>query len=303
MDSYTDPPEGQRGRRDFSIALVFLFLSLVLLYLPDSAQTRMADALRGSVLRPFVAVQETLAGARSRSGDIATLQASLDSLTAVVAAQASLLEENRRLRELLGLKDRVPGTFVYANVIRPGTAGSESVFLLDVGSEDGVAPGDPVLMRSGRIGLVGVVREVGRTGSIGLDWSHPDFRASATTVDGRTSGLVEPRPGEFRGGERLLLNAIPYYEPLDPGTLITTSGLGGVFPRGIPIGEVWELHRNEGNWRREYWLRPIVDPSAVTQVLVARSGELTDQVLELLATPDSMAHTLPDRPGGEEGGR
>jgi rod shape-determining protein MreC len=301
MDSYTDPPEGQRGRGDLSVALVFLFLSVVVLYLPNSAQTRMADALRGSVLRPFVAVQEALAGARSRSEDVATLQASLDSLTAVVASQASLLDENRRLRELLDLKERVPGTFVYANVIRPGTAGSQSMFLLDVGSEDGVAPGDPVLMRSGRIGLVGVVREVGRTGSIGLDWSHPDFRASATTVDGGTSGLVEPRPGEFRGGERLLLNAIPYYEPLATGTLITTSGLGGIFPRGIPIGEVWELHQNEGNWRREYWLRPIVDLSNVTQVLVARSGELTDQVLDLLAAPDSAADGLPGRSGGEEG--
>ena len=37
--------------------------------------------------------------------------------------------------------------------------------------------------------------------------------------------------------------AIPFHERLEPGTLITTSGLGGVFPRGIPIGEVVELHR------------------------------------------------------------
>jgi rod shape-determining protein MreC len=155
------------------------------------------------------------------------------------------------------------------------------MFLLDVGSKEGVQVGDPVLMRSGRIGLVGVVRQVTPGRSIGLDWSHPDFKASAMTADGETFGLVEPRPGDFRGGERLLLNAIPYYEPLEPGTLITTSGLGGVYPRGIPIGEVLEIYQEEGRWNTEYWLRPIVEPGSVTHVLVVRPDSTTEQLLRL----------------------
>jgi rod shape-determining protein MreC len=282
MATYTEPPEGSRGRWDLIVALAFLFLAAVALYLPDGVQSRVAEGLTGTVLRPFILTQEARVQSRHRSEDTLRLQAQLDSLGSIVASQASLLEENRRLRQHLELEERAPGAFVHANVIRPGTSGTESMFLLDVGSDQGVEPGDPVLMRTGRIGLVGVVREVTRHSAIGLDWSHPDFRVSAVTADGEVSGLVEPRRGDFRGGDRLLLNAIPYYERLDPGTLIVTSGLGGVFPRGIPVGEVLELHQDFGEWRSEYWLRPVVETAGVTHVLVVKGDSASERLRELL---------------------
>jgi rod shape-determining protein MreC len=302
MASYTDPPEEDRGRRDLTVALIFLFLSAVALFLPSGTQSRGAEVIRGTVLRPFILVQEALAQASLRAEGALELQAQLDSLAAVVASQSTLAEENRNLRELLGINERAPGSFVHANLIRPGTAGSESLFLLDVGSDQGVAVGDPVLMRNGRIGLVGVIREVTRNGAIGLDWSHPDFRASAMTADGSTSGMVESRAGDFRGGERLLLNAIPYHERLDSGTLITTSGLGGVFPRGIPIGEVLGIHEEEGGWRSEYWLRPVVETGGVTHVLVVRTDSTTAALLDMFGGVGVLDSLRPDTLGGEPEG-
>lgn len=302
MASYTDPPEEGRGRRDLTVALIFLFLSAVALFLPPGTQSQGAGVIRGTVLRPFIMIQEALAQARLRAEGTLELQAQLDSLAAVVASQSTLAEENRHLRELLGIHERAPGSFVYANLIRPGTAGSESLFLLDVGSDQGLKVGDPVLMRNGRIGLVGVIREVTRTGAIGLDWSHPDFRASAMTADGATFGMVEPRAGDFRGGERLLLNAIPYHERLDSGTLITTSGLGGVYPRGIPIGEVLGIHEEEGGWRSEYWLRPVVETGGVTHVLVVRTDSTTESLLEMFGGAGLLDSLAPDTLGGEPDG-
>jgi len=243
--------------------------------------------------------QEALARASLRAEDALRLQAQLDSLAAVVASQAPLVEENRQLRGLLGLRDRAPGTFIHANLMRPGTAGSQSMFRLDVGSDQGVQPGDPVLMRNGRIGLVGVIREVTPGAAIGLDWSHPEFRAMAMTADGLIFGLVEPRAGTFIGGERLLLNAIPYHERLDSGTLITTSGQGGVFPRGIPIGQVLELHEEEGRWRSEYWLRPVVETGQVTHVLVVRGEASEEGLLGLFQDEGGAGVTEPDTTGGQ----
>jgi rod shape-determining protein MreC len=300
MASYTDPPEEGRGRRDLTVALVFLFLAAVALYLPSGVQSQIAEGLRGTVLRPFVETQEALVQAKLRAEDALELQAQLDSLASIVASQASLLEENRRLREHLDLENRAPGVFIHANVMRPGTTGSGSMFLLDVGSDQGVNPGDPVLMRTGRIGLVGVIREVSREGAIGLDWSHPDFRASAMTADGEVFGLVEPRRGDFRGGDRLLLNAIPFHERLDPGTLVTTSGLGGIFPRGIPIGEVMGLHQDYGDYRSEYWLRPVVETGSATHVLVVRSDPALEDLLEFL---EGGGEGGPPGGGQGEGGR
>jgi rod shape-determining protein MreC len=282
MTSYTDPPEVGRGRRDLTVVLVFLFLSGVALYMPSGAQGRIGEVLKATVLKPFILTQMSLVRARLRAEDAMALQARLDSLAAIVAIQAPLAEENRELRELLDLQTRAPATFVHTNVIRPGTAGSQSVFLIDVGSDRGVRPGDPVLMRSGRIGLLGKVQEVTRRGAVCLDWTHPEFRASAMTADGETQGLVEPRPGDIRGGYRLLLNAIPYNEPIAQGTLITTSGQGGIFPRGIPIGEVLELNDNEGGWRSEYWLQPVVEPGSVTHALVVTGATFDEDLFQRL---------------------
>jgi len=299
MASYTDPPEDGRGRRDLAVAFAFLLLAAVVLYLPQGSQSQLAAGLRGTVLRPFLHTQEALAQASLRAENALRLQAQLDSLAAIVASQAPLVEENRQLRDLLGLQERARGSYIHANLVRPGTAGSKSMFRLDVGSDDGVEPGDPVLMRNGRIGLVGVIREVSPGSALGLDWSHPEFRASAMTADGLVTGLVEPRPGAFIGGERLLLNAIPYHERLDSGTLITTSGQGGLFPRGIPIGEVLELHQEEGRWHSEYWLRPVVETGQVTHVLVVRGSDSAEGLLGWLPDQVDPGVTVPDTAAGQ----
>ncbi len=268
MVSYMDLSEEGRGRRGLAVAIGFFVLSLITLYMPAGVQSHVAGGLRATILRPFIITQENVVRARLRAEDARVLQAKLDSLAALLVSQGPLAEENGRLRELLGLQEQAPQRFVAASVVRSGTAGSESMFYLDVGSEDGVQVGDPVVMRNGRVGLVGVVQQVQESRSMGMDWSHPDFSVSAVSVDGNVSGIVEPRRGDFREMDRLLLNGVPYYEFLDPGTLIMTSGLGGVYPRGIPVGEVLEVAEEEGEWRRAYWLRPVVEPGSATHVLV-----------------------------------
>jgi rod shape-determining protein MreC len=299
MGSYTVSPEESRGRRDVAVAAAFFVLALVGFYLPPAAQDQVAGAVRASALRPFLATQEALADARLRAEDALRLQAQLDSLTFLVVSQATLAEENQRLRGLLDLRERFPGVFVPANAIRPGTAGTESMFLLDVGSGDGVAVGDPVLMRNGRIGLVGRIRAVRGSTAVGVDWSHPDFRVSAMTADGKVFGIVEPRRGEFREAHRLLLNGIPYYEHLDSGTVVTTSGLGGGIPRGIPIGEVLDLAEEERSWRRAYWLRPVVETGSVTHVLVAVDAPSLEGMGDSLWGEGAV---LPDTVGGGDAG-
>jgi cell shape-determining protein MreC len=296
MASYSDPPEGGRGRRDLTVAGLFVILSVIVLYLPAGIQSQVSAGLQATALRPFLMTQEATAQARLRTESALLLQAQLDSLAAIIASRASVEEENRRLRDLLGLVDRAPTLFVPANAVRPGTAGSQSMFHLDVGSNQGVRKGDLVLARSGRIGLVGIIQEVRGGVSVGLDWSHSEFRASAMSEDGRVFGFVQSVGGAFREEDRLLMDGIPFYERLEMGTLVTTSGLGGVFPRGVPIGEVIRLEDEEDGWRRAYWLRPVIETGSVTHVLVAINGGLTEETVEVLR---GEAPALPDSAGGD----
>lgn len=299
MTLFVPDPKEKRERRQGLVALFFVGLALLLVYLPAPRQQQVAAALRASVLRPFVLVQETLARARLQTTEVGGLQAERDSLVAVLSNQVTLAQENRRLRNLLGLRRRLGTGYVSARVLRPGTRGSESMFLLDAGRGAGIVTGAPVITGDG---LLGVVREVREDGAIGMDWTHPDFRSSAMDVDGRAFGIVEPRRGDFREEDRLALVGTPYHTQLDDGTLIVTSGRGGVYPRGIPIGSVDGVAEAQGGWRKTYWVRPAVAVGSVIHVLVSTGRDTVPADLTPAMVPDSVlqsdsARAEPDTTG------
>lgn len=280
---YAPEPEARGGRRQAALAVVFVLLGLVAQYLPESAQQQVAWALRATALRPFIAIQDRLVNSRLRSQQVAVVQSQMDSLVSLMATQGGLSDENRTLRSLLQLRNRLGPAFHAAALLRPGTPGSESMFIVDVGRAQGVREGAPVVDRHG---LVGLIREVRPRTSVGIDWTHPDFRASAMLADGTAFGMVETQRGAFREEDLLVLNGTAFYEAVPVGMPVVTSGLGGVFPRGIPIGSVAGVAEAEGRWRKSYWLRPMVHPAAVTHVLV----EVGEGIQDLSAAwpPDSI---------------
>lgn len=252
-----------------------------LYFLPQEYQTPIRQGIQGTVLQPFIWGQSELVSRGTHSVDVGELTAQRDSLLAVVAAQASLSEENQRLRQLLGLRGRVSDSFLPAEVIRVGTRGGESTFLLNVGREHGVEVGGPVITSSG---LLGVVWEVGRTSSQAIDWTNPDFRASAMTADGEAYGIVEARRGRYREEDRLALVGAPFHVDVRPGTRVVTSGRGGVYPRGILLGTVLGVEEADTGWRKSYLLQPAARPEEVTHVLVGLPSETESEDLSPLWT-------------------
>jgi rod shape-determining protein MreC len=261
---------GRTRRRSTGLAAIFLVLALFLYFLPQPYQSPIRQAIRATALQPFIWAQAEFVSRAAETVDVGRLRAQRDSLSAVVAAQASLAEENRRLRQLLGLRDRVAASFVPAELVRVGTPGGESTFLLGVGRSEGVDVGSPVIAPAG---LLGVVWEVDENSAQGIDWTNPDFRASAMTADGEAYGIVEPRRGRYREEDALALVGAPFHIDVPPGTRVVTSGRGGVFPRGILVGTVVGIEEADAGWRKSYLLRPAVRPEGVTHVLVGTPGE------------------------------
>jgi rod shape-determining protein MreC len=270
---YGNEPDSTARRRDIWFAALVVLLAISTTYLGETVQQGISNVVQGSVLRPFIALQETLNDARRRAGEVDVITQRLDSVTAILATQAALVEENRLLRDMLGLVERGGPRFVPATALRPGTAGSESMFVVDVGSRDGVPMGAAVV---GPQGLIGIIHEVRSQSAVGMDWSHPDFRASAMLVDGTSYGIVERRRGIFQEDDRLVLSGTAYTTRVRPGTVVVTSGLAGVLPRGIPIGKIDRLLDTEGSWRKSFWIEPMVEPGAGTHVLVLTEGSAGD---------------------------
>jgi rod shape-determining protein MreC len=121
-------------------------------------------------------------------------------------------------------------------------------------------------------GLIGVVLSVSRRSSVAMSWAHPEFRVSAFTVSGNAFGVVAPS-NEGRNGEGALeFRGVPYRDSVPLGTLVLSSGLGGVFPKGIPVGTVIGTVREEAGWERVYRLRPAANPGSAAHVLVLVGG-------------------------------
>jgi rod shape-determining protein MreC len=272
-------------RRETALAGVVLLVALALLVLPTDYERPIRHAVRSSVLRPFLAAQSQYVERRGRQVDVTALRAQRDSLAALVAAQASLSEENRQLRSALGLTARLQDRYLPANVIRPGLGSAESTFLLDIGSADGVAVGSPVLTADG---LLGVVLEVDERTAQAIDWTHPDFRVSAMTADGRAYGTVEPRRGRHREEDLLALTGSPFQVDVRPGQRIVSSGRGGLYPRGVLVGTVIGIEEADTGWRKSYLVRPAVRPEAAVHVLVGtgQAGDDLSDVWQVTAPPD-----------------
>jgi rod shape-determining protein MreC len=252
---------------------------LLLAFVPVAYREAIASTVRGTVLRPVLALQRGAVERETRFADPERLRAERDSLAVYLVGHATLAAENRQLRSLLGLQQRLPPSFVPAEVIRVPGRGYEGFFLLTAGQQQGVHGGAPIVAAGG---LIGQVRNVDVNQAMAYDWTHPDFRASAMSTDGETFGIVEPR---LRGaGEPVLaLVGTAFHTELPVGTVIVTSGRGGVYPRGIPIGTVVGTEDEEAGWRKSYLLQPFVGPAEMTHVLVLGEPQtaLTDRDLAL----------------------
>jgi rod shape-determining protein MreC len=287
------------SRFDTALFALCLFLAIVVHGLPDRLRDPLTGALRQTVLVPLVSLQHNAGLSRAAwlaHGENARVQ---DSVSLQAMRALALESENDRLRRVLGLGGKLRWGFVAAEALHSGAVGDEYTLTLSAGSSAGVRPFSPVVAPDG---LVGMVQTVDPRMSIAIIWTHPDFRVSARAADRSAFGIVQAHEGS--GSERYLLElrGVPVRNEIKKGTLVVSSGLGGVYPEGIPIGTVIDTLRSDG-YARKYLLRPAVMPSDVLSVMVlqpqraaggvepvwAATVAAADSVARASAVADSMA--------------
>ena len=275
-------------RADMIMVMACAVLAIFLIASPASVRDAVTSVLRRSVLAPLVLLQQR--AEKSRTAFLAQdrLTRQRDSVALRALSVPALESENDRLRRLLGLGGRLDWGFVPAEALQGRGVGEEFALTLTAGSRVGVAPFSPVVAPEG---LVGMIQSVDPTMSLAILWSHPDFRASAMSADGAAFGIAAAHLGAT-GPERYLLElrGVPFRSELKPGAIIVTSGLGGVYPRGIPIGTVVSETRTAEGWARTYLLRPAILPSDVGAVMILsprRAAAGVENVWQLASTMDT----------------
>ncbi len=261
------PIGGDRNasRADTLVFLGCLILAFVAMSLPERIRDPIAQTLRQTVLAPFLALQQASGQLRTSRARFDLLTAQRDSAALASSFLPELRRENDRLRALLHLRDRLRWGYVPAEVLHQAEPTSALSLIVAAGRDRGVRPLSGVVDPAG---LVGLVRSVDEHTSVVLTWAHPDFRASAQAADGTVFGIVAPHGTSGPGAWLLELRGVPYREQVDTGTTIVTSGLGGVYPRGIPLGTVVGIVGEAAGWERTFLVRPAVHPGSVTHVMI-----------------------------------
>jgi rod shape-determining protein MreC len=262
-------PDRTFARRDTALFVLCVALSVGALFAPEPWQFAMASTARNTALAPLIALQRRAEASRTSRARFEALTAQRDSATLAAQDLPSILSENAELRQLLGLARRLPERGVPAEVLHQPLPTDSRTLLLSAGRNAGVAVFQPVVASEG---LIGVIRSAGPSTSIVMTWAHPDFRASAVTLDGSVSGIVGVTPDASIREPMLELRGVPYRDSVAVGSEVITSGLGGVYPRGIPLGTVVGVSRQAEGWERVYLVRPAAAPARASHVLVLRPG-------------------------------
>jgi rod shape-determining protein MreC len=283
------------SRIDLAAFGLFIILALVAAAAPATMREPVARAMRRTVVVPLIGLQR--GAERWRAAWLASERETIvrDSL-ALKAFQVPVLQtENQRLRKLLGLGSRLDWGFVPAEALRTATRADPLDLLLTAGSNAGVDENSPVVAPEG---LVGVVLSVDPTQSVAMTYTNREFAVSAMTTDGSAFGIVYPHAaGGPERAERYMLEmrGVPFRNTIAPGTLVYTSGLGGRFPRGIPIGTVVQEIKTAETWARTYLIRPAVNPAEVSSVMILyprRAAEGVENVWSIGTATDSAIRAV-----------
>src|SRR5213596_365558 len=253
------------SRGDTFAFLGCVLLSVAAMSLPERMRDPLARGLRQTVLAPFLALQQQTELLSASLARYDAVVAQRDSAALAATFLPELRGENIRLRGLLGLGTRLSSGYAPAEVLREPEPTGALTFIVSAGKKQGVKPLSAVVSPDG---LVGIVSAVDAKTSVVVSWAHPEFRASAMAADGSVYGIVAPHGSEGPRAWLLELQGVAYSQLVPEGALILTSGLGGVLPRGIPVGTVVGVAGEAGGWERTYLVRPAVHPAAVTHVMI-----------------------------------
>jgi rod shape-determining protein MreC len=216
--------------------------------------TRAGDAVRGA--------WQSLAELGALRSENARLRAELDRLAALEPQLAELTQENLRLRQMLDFSPPAQFRAVAARVVGRSLANWYSTVEVDRGADHGVQAGQPVVTQAGLVGRI--VRVTGRTATV-LLLVDPQSGVGAEVIRSREAGVLVGAPGFWDRGQMRMFSRDA---DVVAGDLVLTSGLGDIFPRGLPVGRVDRVRREDQGLLVVAEVEPAVDFGRLEEVFI-----------------------------------
>jgi rod shape-determining protein MreC len=252
-------------------AVLFSFLLLTMEVRRDEALTPFLKRLLLESVSPFLKATAVLKRSVGEIWDSyvdlrfvrqenVRLQEEVQALKARLGAVEEAQRENQRLKNLLGLREREPVHVVAAGIVGRDATNWFHTLLIDHGSRHGIERHTAVIVPAG---LVGQVVEASSSSARVQLITDPVSSVGVLLQGSRVTGLLV-------GGQsgRLRIRYLPLRAEIQAGEVVITSGLGGVYPKGILVGKVLAVDGRDGALFQEATVEPSVDFSQLEEVLV-----------------------------------
>jgi rod shape-determining protein MreC len=244
------PPFFKQGPSALSKLMVFSALALFLMV--ADARFHVAKPVRAAIAAVLYPIQWVvlqpiflLRGVGEYVGSLKSAQASEQAARLKLASQSlranqveQLVIENERLRKLLQLRDRLTTTAQTAEVLYDAADPYSRKVIIDRGLAQGIDPGSPVIDESGVLGQVTRVYPLISEVTLVID------REQAIPVMNARTGARSVAYGDPSVQNAMLeLRFMAGNSDVQPGDLLTTSGVDGVYPPGLPVAKVERVER------------------------------------------------------------
>lgn len=231
----------------------------------------------GSVaVQPFQGLGNIFANLTADQQTLSELQEENKQLVAQNAELEEAQQTATRLQALLDLQDTYNLQSTAARIIDASYDLWSATVTIDKGSTSGLAVGMPV---TDAYGVVGQISEVSATTSVVRLITDENSGVSAMVQSSRAQGMLN---GSADG--TLTLNMVRTDQTVNVGDIVVTSGLGGVYPKGLPLGTVTAVEKYDGALYYTIDVQPFTSTESYEEVLVITS--LTE---DQMATAEDIA--------------
>lgn len=251
--------------------------------------------LGSAVTAPLQGLGNIFANLTADQGTLSDLKAENEKLKARNSELEEAEKTAARLQNLLALQSTYSLKSTAARIISGSTDSWSDTVTLDKGSAAGLAVGMPVADSNGAIGQV---IECGPASSTVRLISDENSSVSAMVQSSRAQGMLR---GSADG--TLTLNLIGTDQVVNVGDTVVTSGLGGVFPKGLPLGTVASVNKSVGALYFDIVISPLSNTESFEEVVVITSlTEGQQATAEDIQSADSQgAAKVGDNSAGTDG--
>ncbi len=251
--------------------LAIIIIVMIVLTLGDRNRVSGPESFAGAIFRPATGLVTKMVNfIRNSVSSIAEigslkekneiLNGQVITLRAQVREVEALRQENQRLREMLDFKDtHSEFKLIGASIIGKDPSNIFSVFIIDKGFSSGIEKNMPVVTNRG---LVGHVMETGRNWAKILPIS--DQRSSVSIIVNRTRDAGIMRGTEASGLEAQISPEAAVVE----GDEVITSGMGGIYPKGLLIGKISNIKSDSNLLLKNIKIEPAVNFEKLEEVFI-----------------------------------